>query len=187
MKKVLCLITVFLIFGSSVFALQKDDKKKASGSATGTHPYRMCFVDVEKVFRSLPESGDIESASKALEAQYVDSLKKMQDEFQKRLETYDKQKTLMTTEQQKKEEDALRLQQSNFLKFKEEKVQELTQANETLLAPIREKIRKAIAEISEEEGIDAVLTKNSQVVLYNDDSLDITFKVLDKITRKGKK
>lgn len=187
MKKFICLMAAFLIIAGTAFSIEKDDKKKSSGSASSSHPYKLCFVDVEKVFRSLPEAGDIENASKALEAQYVDSLKKMQDEFQKRLETYDKQKTLMNAEQQKKEEDALRMQQSTFMKFKEEKMQELTQANETLLAPIREKIRKAIQEISEEEGIDAVLTKNTQIVLYNDDSLDITFKVLDKITRKGKK
>ena len=186
MKKVLTLIFAFFLVASFTFAMQKEDKKKAN-SNTSSNGFKICFVDVEKVFRSLPESADIESASKSLEAQYVDSLKKMQDEFSKRLEAYDKQKTMMTTDQQKKEEDALRMQQAGFMKFKEDKMQELQQASETLLAPVREKIKKAIEIISKEEGIDAVLSKNVQIVLYNEDSLDITFKVLDKIQRMGKK
>ena len=59
------------------------------------------------------------------------------------------------------------------------------QKQEELLAPIREKVKKAIQEVATTDGIDVVFDRASpaQDILFASDKLDITFKVLDTIKR----
>ncbi len=54
---------------------------------------------------------------------------------------------------------------------------------EGLLQPIRAKVNEAIAAVAKEEKITLVLDKVAGLVLYNDDKMDITYKVLDRMKR----
>ena len=62
----------------------------------------------------------------------------------------------------------------------------MQQLRENFLKPIREKVAKAIEDVAAEEKLNLVLDKTAGLVLFSEDSADITFKVLDRMAR-GKK
>ncbi|MDP4116810.1 MAG: OmpH family outer membrane protein, partial [Bacteroidota bacterium] len=55
---------------------------------------------------------------------------------------------------------------------------------EELLKPIRNKIAEAIKLVSKDEGVQFVFDKSGDLVLpYADPAFDLTYKVLDKLTK----
>lgn len=144
------------------------------------------IVDVATIATQLPESQEADKKLKDMQKVVTDSLMKMQESYQKRVEGYLKQKTMMPAAEQQKSEEAFRLEEQQILQFREAKLAELGQKRDEFLEPIRNKIKTAINEVAKEEGLKLVLDKTSSVVLFNDDNMDITFRVLDKIKR-GKK
>ena len=110
----------------------------------------------------------------------------MQKEFETRIADYQKQEALMSAEAKKKEEESLNALRMRFLQYQETKTAEVQQMRESFLRPIREKVQKAIADVAKEEKLTMVLDKAVGVVLYSEDSADITFKVLDRMKRGSK-
>ena len=97
-----------------------------------------------------------------------------------------KQKSMMQPAEQQKQENAFRAEEQQLLALREQMLQQLNTKRDEFLKPIREKIINAIKEVAKEEHLKIVLDKSNPTVLYAEDSMDITFKVLDKIKR-GKK
>jgi Skp family chaperone for outer membrane proteins len=146
------------------------------------------IVDVNLIAQQLPESQEAEKKLKDMQKVVADSLAKMQESFQKRVEAYYKQKGMMQLTEQQKQEDAFRQEEQQLVNYRDMKIQELQLKRDEFLEPLRKKITVAIAEVAKEEKLKIVLDKSSQipVVLYAEDNLDITFKVLDKIKRGAK-
>jgi len=144
------------------------------------------IVDVTVIAAQLPESQDAEKKLKEMQKTITDSLAAMQESFQKRVEAYVKQKSMMQAAEQQKQEQAYRAEEQQILMFREQKLQELQAKREEFLEPIRKKITEAIAKVAEEEKLKVVFDKSSAIVLYSEDNMDITYKVLDKIKRGNK-
>jgi Skp family chaperone for outer membrane proteins len=95
---------------------------------------------------------------------------------------------MMPAEQQKKEEESLGMMQNEIQTFRNRIQDELVKKSEEVTKPILDKILAAINLVAKEEKINVVLEKGKTgTVLYFDDNLDITYKVLDMIKRGGSK
>ena len=143
-------------------------------------------VDVEAIVKEIPEAADADKKLQEMNVTFRDSLSAMEKTFVEKAEQYQKQKAMMTPDQQKKEEESLQKIQIEYQKFQQEKFGtqgELAQMREVLLAPIREKVRKAIQKVAKEEQMSFVLDKANPILLYSEDKYDITFKVLDTLKR----
>lgn len=141
-------------------------------------------VDVESVLKELPEAIDADKVIKEKGQKWQDTLMKMQQDLQTKLEQYQKQKSMMPQDKQHKEEESLQAQNTNLLQYREVKFGqqgEINKLREELLDPIRTKIRKAIESVAKEEKIAIVVDK--MATIYSDQSIDITFKVIDRIKR----
>ncbi len=144
------------------------------------------IVDVEMIVKELPEAIEADKKLSELTQMYRDSLLAIEKIFGGKMEQYNKQKTMMNAEQQKKEEESLQQLQLEYQKFQQEKLGqqgELAQTREKLLAPIREKVRTAIQTVAKKETMNFVLDKASPMLLYAEDQFDITFSVLDLLKR----
>ena len=111
---------------------------------------------------------------------------KLRQDLTTKVEQYQKQKSMMPQDKQQKEEESLQSQNMIMLQFQEEKFGqqgELNKYREQLLEPIRSKIRKAIETVAKEEKI--VLVVDKMAAIYADQSIDVTFKVIDRIKRGG--
>jgi outer membrane protein len=145
---------------------------------------KLGVVDVETVLKELPEAIDADKLIKDKGQKWQDTLMKMRQDLTAKVEQYQKQKSMMPADKQQKEEEGLQSQNMVMLQFQEEKFGqqgELNKYRETLLEPIRTKIRKAIESVAKEEKIALVVDK--MAAIYSDQSIDITFKVIDKIKR----
>ncbi len=174
MKKNLFLaIITIVLFSSSIFAQQKST-------------ITIGIVDVEMIVKEIPEAVQADQFLRDFQKNSNDTLTKMQEDLYKKYEQYQKQKSMMTAEQQQKEEEAMKMMESDMIAYREKVYNDIQTKRDEFLEPIRKKVKDAIESVAKEEKISLVLNKLTEAVLYTDDQLDITFKVLDRIKR-GKK
>jgi Skp family chaperone for outer membrane proteins len=160
-----------------------------TGTAIAQKGIKIGIVDVQAVAKEIPESIEAENILLDLSKKFQDTLLLMQKDLEQKFAQYQKQKTMMTADQQKKEEEALQAQNMQLMRYKEEKfgqVGDLAKNREKLLEPIRKKVRDAIEKVAKKEKMNMVVDKGSAFLLYAEDKLDITYSVLDAIKR-GKK
>ncbi len=175
MKKMLTLI--LLVVGITFAATQVQAQAVKAG-----------VVDVITILKEMPDAKKVDKELQEIGMKWQDTLVGMQKELESKFEQYKKQKTMMPADQQAKTEAELQALNQALMQYNQEKfgqTGEMAQVREQMLEPIREKVSKAIEKVAKEEKLNLVVEKTS-MILYSDDSLDITFKVLDVIKRGNK-
>jgi outer membrane protein len=156
--------------------------QKVTSAAGGS--LRIGVVDSQKIVAQLPEAKDAQEKLQESNKKYRDTIETIQKDYLQSLESYDKQKAMMSAEAKTKEEDRLKAIQERFQRYREEKFGnqgELAAMQEELLAPIRKRVQNAIKEVAKAEKLSAVM--ETPAFVYYDEELDITFRVLDKLKR----
>ena len=150
-------------------------------------PQRLSYVDSEKIINDLPEAQAAQKELDAIFKGWQDQLQKMSDELQKGIEAYQKKESVMSAAAKETEQKRLGDLQQQAREFQIQKLGqggEGQQLRDKKLAPIREKILKAIEEVAKEEGFTFVFDKaNDVLLLYADVKYDLTYKVLDRLKR----
>lgn len=157
-----------------------------SGIASAQNVVKLGVVDSEMIVKQMPEAQDADKVMKEMQKNYSDTLQKMQGELEARYQQYQKQQGMMAADQKQKEEEALKALQQQFLQYREGIYTLLQQKQDELTAPILAKVKTAIEAVAKDQKISIVIDKKNPSVLYSEDQLDITFKVLDKIKTGGK-
>ena len=143
-------------------------------------------ANLQMVVEQLPDAKKIDTEIKALATSYQDSLLKMQGDLEAKFKNYQKQKSMMTQDQQlatEQELQALNQQVMQFQQMKFGQQGELAMKRLELLQPLRNKIKEAIDKVAAAEKLTLVMDSSTETVLFADDKLDITFKVLDMLKR----
>lgn len=143
---------------------------------------KIATADSQQIVDNMPEAKGIQAQMQKLrqdaEAEFASKVQKFQADFQE----YDTKKEMLTPEKRRQTETELQAKNQELQQFQQIKNQELQQRNIDLFRPLQDRVLTAISEIAKKEGFTVVFdTANSlaSVVLYADDSIDITFKVLD--------
>ena len=152
----------------------------ASAQAT-----KAAFVDSEKILGELPEAQKASTELNALVKGWQDSVASMQADLQKQAEEYQKQASVMPQAKKDAEEKRLADLNQKLREFYAQKLDtrtgEAAQEREKRLAPIREKVLRAIEAVAKEDGFTFVLDRAN--VLYADAKVDLTYKVIDRLKR----
>jgi outer membrane protein len=149
--------------------------------------FKVAVVEVETILKELPEAIEADKKIKEIGQKWQDTLLQMRNDLQNKFEQYQKQKSMMTQDQQQKEEQSLQAQQMQLLQYQDEKFGqqgEINSLREKLLAPIREKVKSAIESVAKKEKFQLVLDK--LMALYAESAIDITYIVIDTIKRGSK-
>ncbi len=171
MKKNLIIISAFILLaGSSLFA-QKGTK--------------IGYIDSQTILTQLPEAikaqGDVQSAIDNVKGK-IDSLGQA---YQQTLQDYQKQSAMMTDAKKREAQQKIMGMEKDYndLRAKLDANGEVAQLNQKLMKPIIDKIKKVVEEVSKQEGIQLVLEKSDQLqtIWYAEPSMDLTYKVLDKL------
>jgi outer membrane protein len=158
---------------------------------TQTPPLKIGYVDSEVILAQFPEAIKAKSDLEGMVTKWRKEVDSMSTSLQKAYAEFAKQaKTMKEEEQQKKQKDFVAQDQS-IQQYQQSKLGqpngEYFQKQEQLMKPIKEKIFKAIDEVSKEENMQFVFDKAGEVVLLKaDPQFDITYKVLD-LLKRGKK
>ena len=151
---------------------------------------KIAWINSASIMEKLPEAQDAQRQLDNIVAEWQNELAKMQNDWQKKYEEYDKKKLILT--------DLLRAQSEKDLQELDKKIAEyrtkkfgqngelFTKQNE-LMKPIQNKIFKVVQDIAKEDDFDYVFDKSADIVMmYSNDKFDLTAKVLERITTFNK-
>jgi outer membrane protein len=143
------------------------------------------YVDSQTIMQRLPEGQDAQKQLDALVAQWQGEITKMQNEWQRKYEEYDKKKLIMSDQTRAEAERELVQLEKQVTDYRNQKFgpngEMFTKQNE-LLKPVQDRIFKAIQDVAVEENFDYVFDKSGDILLlYTNEKYDLTPKVLQKL------
>ena len=151
---------------------------------------KIAHINSESIMQTLPEAIDAQKSLDALVAQWEAELQKMQAEWKKKFDDYDKKKLILTEQVRADQEKELRDMDAAITDFRNKKfgqTGELFQKQSEVMKPIQNKIFKVLEEIAKEDGYDYIFDKSGEILLlYSNDKLDLTQKVISRMQSFGK-
>jgi len=123
-------------------------------------------INMGDVFESMPERAQIQKEMEELQAKYETELSKMGDEYQKKVSDYvAEQDKLEKSIADARAQEIDQLQQ-RIQNFREMAAKDLQTQQQTKVAPIIEKINKAIQAVGEKEGFTYIFDLSANNILY---------------------
>ena|ERR1041385_7740756 len=147
---------------------------------------KLGYADTDYILSQLPEAKKVESDLKAHGAQLQAQLKAKSDEFDKKYADFRENAAKWVDAVAKDKEDELRQLQAALQKFQQDAESSFSKKQQDLMAPLFDKVGKAIQEVSKENGYSFIMTVNvanggGNVLLYKDPQFDISTLVLKKL------
>ncbi len=158
-------------------------------SSSAFAQFKLGFVDSDVIVQSLPEFKTVEAKLADHRKSFEDTLRAIQSQFQQEFDSYQKQQATMTAETKAQKEAALANMRDQFMQYQQERLGAqgtLFEIQAQLLQPIREKVRSAIEKVAEQEKISAVMESTMFMYIDKKNNSNITFKVLDYLSRENK-
>ena len=123
-------------------------------------------INMGEVFEAMPERAQVQKEMEDLQAKYETELSKMGDEYQKKVNDYlAEQEKLEKNIAEARAQEIDQLQQ-RIQNFREMAAKDLQQQQQTKVAPIIEKINKAIQAVGEKEGFTYIFDLSQGNILY---------------------
>lgn len=143
------------------------------------------FVNSAKIFDDLPEARDIIKRIQGLQKPVQDSLALIQKDIETRISDYQKKESMLNDQAKRAAAQEIQDLQVKGREYQQRKTEELTRQQDVLLAPLKEKIQKAIERVAKAENYKFVFdrTEQVQILLYADPKEDLTNRVLDNLKR----
>lgn len=143
-----------------------------------TFAQKFGHVNAQEVMTSMPEfikaRGDIEATAK----QYDIDIKALQDEFQRKMEEYEKNQATMNETKRKETEDALQQMYNKIQQAVQDNQQALSQMQQEKLGPIQAKVIEAINAVGKNGGYVYIMDTASGILYISETlSKDVTAEV----------
>lgn len=139
-------------------------------------------VNSQEIFNLMPEKATAESTLQSVSEKYQTEFTNLQQEFEKKYKEF--QELDPSTPQSIKDRRAQELQENNqkIQNFQQMAAQDMQKQQETLLAPITDKIQKAIQAVGAEGGYTFIYDLSIPCVVYTGTGAeDVTAKVKAKL------
>lgn len=119
------------------------------------------YVNSSELFQSMPEVAVVRAQMDTVQAQYENQLMMMQEEFQKKLQDYQAQSATMGDAIRQIREQELQEMQQRIQTFYQTAEQDITKKQQELLAPVQDKLQKAIETVGAEQGFTYIFERGS--------------------------
>ena len=147
-------------------------------------------INSETIMQTLPEAIDAQKSIDAIVAGWEADLQKMQAEWKRKFDEYDKRKLILTDQVRADQERELRELDQSITDFRNKKFGqngELFQKQNEIMKPIQNKMFNVLEEIAKDDGYDYVFDRSGEIlVLYANDKYDLTQRVLQRMQTFGK-
>ena len=148
------------------------------------------YINSESVMQTLPEAIDAQKTLDGLVAQWEAELQKMQTDWKKKYDEYDKKKLVLTDVARADQEKELRALDQSIQDYRNKKFGqngELFQKQNEIMKPIQNKIFQVLEDIAKEDNYDYIFDKSGQVLLvYANEKNYLTAKVIQRMQAFGK-
>jgi outer membrane protein len=142
------------------------------------------YINTSEIFNVMPDKATAESTLKTVSDKYEAEFKNLQDAFQKKMADYEAADKDATTPQAIKDRHNQELQ-DDYMKiqnFQQTASQDLQRQQDTLLAPITQKLQNAIQAVGAEGGYTFIFDMAAGSILYSGTNAeDISAKVKAKL------
>ena len=166
-------IWVFGMFLLFVCALQANAQVK------------IAYFNSDAIMKQLPDAQDAQKQLDQFVADWQQELNKMQDEWKKKFDEYDKRKLIMTEQRRADAERELREMDQKIVDYRTLKFGqngELFNKQNELMKPVQDRVFKAVQDVAREDGYDYVFDKSGDILLmYANEKYDLTQKVFAKL------
>jgi len=157
-------------------------------SLTTVFAQRFAYVDSDYILKQMPEYASAQKQLNALSVQWQKEVDTRFQEIDRLYKAYQADQILMTADMKKRREAEIADKERTAKDFQNQKFGpggELEQKSNSVIKPIQDKVAKAIQAVAENDNLDMVFDKNSEVImLYANPRYD---KSNDVITRLGLK
>jgi len=148
------------------------------------------WINSKTIMDKLPEAQDAQRQIDNLVAQWQSELAKMQNDWQKKFQEYDKKKLILTDQLRAESEKELQELDKKIADFRSKKFGQsgelFTKQNE-VIKPIQNKIFKTLQDIAKEDDYDYIFDKSGDILLmYSNDKYNLTDKVIERLTAPNK-
>jgi outer membrane protein len=148
------------------------------------------YINSEAIMQTLPEAVDAQKNLDALVAQWEAELQKMQADWKRKFDDYDKRKLILTEQARADAERELRELDQAIADYRTKKFGqngELFQKQNEVMKPVQNKLFKVLEDIAKEDGYDYVFDRSGEILLlYANEKHDLTQKVLSRMQAFGK-
>jgi outer membrane protein len=155
---------------------------------TSAFAQRFAYVDSDYILKHMPEYASAQRQLETLSAQWQKEVDQRFQEIDRLYKAYQADQVLMTPDMKKRREAEIADKEQTAKDFQRQKFGpdgELTKRSNDVIKPIQEKMAKAIQAVAENDNLDMIFDKNSEVImLYANPRYD---KSADVITRLGLK
>lgn len=146
------------------------------------------YVDSSTILNLLPAAKKVQSQLDTLVQEWSDTINQMSKKYQAKVNDFERQSGLMTPEAKQRAQHQLTDLQQKIVAYRENRVGqggELNRIRAQLLKPVMKRIFKAVAHVARKHRMQYVLDSSHQtaVVLFADPRYDLTYEVLDRLTR----
>lgn len=142
------------------------------------------YVNTSEIFNVMPEKATAENTLKQVSDKYETEFKNLQDAFQKKMADYEAADKDASTPQAIKDRHNQELQ-DEYMKiqnFQQTASQDLQRQQETLLAPITQKLQNAIQAVGAEGGYTFIFDQAVGAIIYTGTNAeDVSAKVKTKL------
>lgn len=154
----------------------------ASATEVLAQDFKFGHVNSQELLATLPERTAAEESLKKHATMLENQQKSMNDDLNKKYAEYlAERESLSALVRQTREKDIQNLQQSIQV-FSNQAMIELQEKEQSLIAPIIEKVQKAISEVGKENGFTYIFDLSNRTVVYHSaKSQDITALVRKKL------
>ena len=147
-------------------------------------------INSETIMQTLPEAIDAQKSIDALVAGWEADLQKMQADWKKKFDDFDKRKLILTDQVRADQERELRELDQSITDFRNKKFGqngELFQKQGEIMKPIQNKMFHVLEEVAKDDGYDYIFDRSGEIlVLYANDKYDLTQRVLQRMQTFGK-
>jgi outer membrane protein len=159
-------------------------------SAPSFAQQKIAWVNSAAIMEKLPEAQDAQRQIDNLVADWQGELAKMQNDWQRKYEEYDKKKLILTDQLRAQTEKDLQDLDKKIADYRNKKFGqngELFNKQNELMKPVQNKVFKVVQDIAVEGDYDYVFDKSADIILmYSKDKYDLTSKVLERLSTFGK-
>lgn len=147
---------------------------------------KVAFVSTEAIMKQLPDAQDAQKQLDQLVVDWQGELNKIQQDWQKKFDDYEKRKLIMTDARRADAEKELRELDQRIADYRNKRFGQngdLFAKQNELMKPVQDRVFKAIQDVAVEEGYDYVFDKSGEILLmYANKQYDLTTKVLSKLS-----
>ena len=124
-------------------------------------------LDAQEILLSLPERADAQASIEAAAAEYETEVARMQSELETKFADYQSKAATWPDAIRQQKERELQQLDAGLQEFGMTIQNDLAQMEQQLLAPMVERVRKAIEQVGQEQGYTYIFDTSTGVTLYN--------------------